>query len=159
MRMSPFAILLFLCAPVCAEPWLVVDDLQGTIPKAPKMNGDGRGQPLCKGESRSPEDATDQALTIAGWLLWGKPQRHGDTVIHIVAPALDGQCRPMGSGLIVFASGLPAVSYFPSSPYENLKGELRDNLLAITQAFAKPGEGACCKTGKRELIIYVKSNQ
>jgi len=139
-----------------AEPWLVVDDLQGTIPKAPRMQYDNRNELLCKSDARKPADAADEALTAAGWLLWNKPEKVGDFVIRRVVPGLAGQCRPEGLSAIVFKNGLPHAAYVPSEATANLTFVLEAGNLRVSQKFGKPGEAMCCHTGIREQMIVLR---
>jgi len=139
-----------------ADPWLVIDDLQGTIPKAPRMQYDNRNQPLCKSDARPPADAADEALTAAGWILWDEPENVGHVVIRRVVPGLAGQCRPEGLSAIVFKDGLPHAAYVPSKATANLAFVVEAGNLRVSQKFGKPGEAMCCETGKRELVIVLR---
>lgn len=153
MRSVALGLLILASTAAVAEPWVVVDDLQGTIPQAPRVDHDSRGEELCKGDPRKPTDATDEALTNAGWLLWDETQRDGDYSIRIVAAGQAGQCRPVGISIIVFAGGLPVAAYQPAAVTANLAGELKAGYLHLSQTYPKPGEGLCCGTGKRAIAI------
>lgn len=150
----PLVLLLF-SANAMAEAWLIVDDLQGAIPKAPNLRYDNRHNQLCRDDARAPVDATDEALTAAGWLLWDDAEQQGDLSIRRVAAGLEGQCRPIGISLMVFASGLPTTAYRPAAESSNLIVALDRGTLKISQVFLKPGEPNCCGTGKRSISVVL----
>jgi len=153
MRIFALAFGVLIGTAASAEPWLVVDDLQGTIPKAPRVQNDSRNEELCRYDARAPADAADEALTAAGWLLWDEPERVGEVVIRRVVPGLAGPCRPAGRSAFVFVKGLPQSAYFPSAATANLDFALESMNLRIGQTFGKPGEAMCCWTRRREVVI------
>jgi hypothetical protein len=156
MRRFALSFLMVFSTTAMADPWVMVDDLQGTIPQAPRVNYDSRNEQLCKGDPRKSIDVTDEALTDAGWLLWDETQRDGDFAIRIVAAGQAGQCRPVGISIIVFAGGLPVAAYQPAATTANLAGELKSGYLHLSQTYPKPGEGLCCGTGKRAMVVRLE---
>ncbi len=138
-----------------AEPWLVVHDLQGKFPELTRHEYDSRNEPLCAGDGRGADNPLEKRLAYSGWILWLEADRQGELELIRIVAALDGQCRPNGTGAVLLRQGVPAMAWFPTSDFENLEFSLSNGELMISQRFVKPGEANCCGTGSRELVVVL----
>ncbi|MEK7724353.1 MAG: hypothetical protein AAB336_08410, partial [Acidobacteriota bacterium] len=66
----------------------------GSVPVAPRAQGDSPTITRCRDGVRSPESLADRALTRAGWTLFGASQTYGAVTLINGMASVDGMCRP-----------------------------------------------------------------
>ena len=72
------------------------------VPAAPESKGDPPTDPRCAGTVRQAQTPQEQALTAAGWSLFGKTRVAGRMTVLLAEASMDGMCRPWQYQAFVF---------------------------------------------------------
>jgi heat shock protein HslJ len=109
-----------------------------TIPQAPAAENDPASAAKCREQLRQPESAADQALSGAGWKLYGPVQSYSGTSVITAMSGVDGMCRPMSYQAFVFVNGVFAGTLSPAPMNSRSDGALTNiNLVAPTRLRAE----------------------
>jgi heat shock protein HslJ len=109
-----------------------------TIPQASATENDPSVTARCGEELRRPENIADQALSGAGWKLYGPVQSYSGTIVITAMSGVDGMCRPMGYQAFVFVNDVFAGTLSPAPMNSRSDGALTNiHLLAPTRLSAE----------------------
>jgi hypothetical protein len=129
------------------------------IPAPPPADQDQL--PTCGTQARSVETDYDQALSDAGWTVYGSYQAGWGVAIVSGLAGYDGMCRPMGFQDFVFVDGVFAGTLSPE-PMDSRTDGARDMLSLLTadrvrSVFLryKAGDPACCPSSKSSVLYGV----
>jgi heat shock protein HslJ len=107
-----------------------------TIPQPSATENDLSAR--CGEQLRQPESAADQALSAAGWKLYGPVQSHSGTSVITAMSGVDGMCRPMGYQAFVFVNDVFAGTLSPAPMNSRSDGALTDiHLVGPTRLSAE----------------------
>ncbi|HEY7294137.1 MAG TPA: LppP/LprE family lipoprotein [Dehalococcoidia bacterium] len=91
-----------------------------TVPAAPPSGG--LDNPMCGQDARPAETAADQAVSDAGWTLFGPYQGGWGVTIVSGLSGYDGMCRPFGYQFFVFMNGAFAGTISPDAMNSRFDG-------------------------------------
>jgi len=129
------------------------------IPQAPPM--DPSTNPECLQQGRPVDTAADQALSDAGWTLFGGYNAGWDTYIVRGLSGYDGMCRPLGYNVFVFVNGQFAGTISPSNMDSRTDGSgdvrffaAKDSISAEFQRYSAT-DPLCCPSGSSSVFYKV----
>jgi heat shock protein HslJ len=109
-----------------------------TIPQPSATETDPSIAARCGEQLRQPESAADQALSGAGWRLYGPVQSYSGTSVITAMSGVDGMCRPLGYQAFVFVNDVFAGTLSPAPMDSRSDGALTDiHLTAPTRLSAE----------------------
>jgi hypothetical protein len=129
------------------------------LPQAPEM--DPATNPQCLSQNRPIETDSDQALSDAGWTVFGSYQAGWSTNVVRGLSGYDGMCRPLGFNVFVFVDGQFAGTISPDMMDSRTDGAgdvryfaARDMIVAEYQRYA-PTDPLCCPSGAATVFFQV----
>ena len=156
LKLDAFLLLsILISASSQAAEWLTIHGLDGTVPRAARLEYDSRDEALCKGKGDVPTSpsSAERALISAGWLLWRDPISSGKTTVLLASKGLDGQCRDQGISAFVFVDGKASTAFVPKQDEYPIIATLEGSLLKLELQYAKPDDPRCCPTGSHQLTL------
>jgi hypothetical protein len=129
------------------------------LPQAPSM--DPATNPQCLPQKRPVETDADQALTDAGWTLFGSYNGGWNTYVVWGLSGYDGMCRPLGYNVFAFVDGQFAGTISPDLMNSRTDGAgnvrffaAKDSLVAEFQRYS-PTDPLCCPSGSATVFYQV----
>ncbi|MGN6674021.1 MAG: LppP/LprE family lipoprotein [Thermomicrobiales bacterium] len=130
------------------------------VPRAPTEPRVAPPNLHCGADTRPGTTAEDQAVTAAGWTLFGEAQTLNGVTIFQALAGYDGMCRPWGYQAFVFDAGVFAGTLAPAPMYSRTDGALdRLNVFGdgsqVSASFRRyaASDPACCPTST-SLVTY-----
>lgn len=133
-----------------------------SLPKAPPSNLDPDTLKQCKGTIRPATAPEDQALSNAGWKLFGPYQRFGKVSLVMGLSGFDGMCRPSGYQDFVFVNGKFAGTLSPQpmdSRTDGASGRIylfSETELSAEFARYKDADALCCPSAESSVSYQVR---
>jgi hypothetical protein len=130
------------------------------LPQAPPM--DPSTNPQCLNQGRPAETDADQAVSDAGWTLFGGYNGGWNTFVVRGLSGYDGMCRPLGFNEFVFVDGQFAGTISPDLMNSRTDGvgdlqyfAIKDSMSAVFQRYA-PTDPLCCPSGNATVLYQVE---
>ncbi|BAC90911.1 LppP/LprE family lipoprotein [Gloeobacter violaceus] len=132
---------------------------EGSVPRAPKPEGDSPTVGRCAEQVRVPASAEDRAVVGAGWKLFGPLQIFSGTSLSTAAASVDGMCRPMQYQAFVFVGGQFAGTLSPVPMNSRTDGASQSIYLTnpafLNVSFSRYAEqDALCCPSRTSLVGY-----